>query len=58
MARELAGFNPYGCRVAKFLGRHLYPVADAVTEAQFTMQIVPGQEEAIEDWGRIRKAFS
>lgn len=25
---------------------------------QFTVQIVPGQEDAIEDWGRIRKAFS
>lgn len=24
---------------------------------QFTIQIVPGQEDAIEDWGRIRKAF-
>jgi 5,10-methylenetetrahydromethanopterin reductase len=24
---------------------------------QFTIQIVPGQEKAIEDWGRIRKAF-
>jgi 5,10-methylenetetrahydromethanopterin reductase len=25
---------------------------------QFTIQIVPGQEDAIEDWGRIRKAFA
>jgi 5,10-methylenetetrahydromethanopterin reductase len=25
---------------------------------QFTIQIVPGQEDAIEDWGRILKAFS
>ncbi|HTR86104.1 MAG TPA: LLM class flavin-dependent oxidoreductase [Reyranella sp.] len=25
---------------------------------QFTIQIVPGQEKAIEDWGRIRKAFA
>jgi 5,10-methylenetetrahydromethanopterin reductase len=25
---------------------------------QFTIQIVPGQEEAIEDWGRIRNAFT
>jgi 5,10-methylenetetrahydromethanopterin reductase len=25
---------------------------------QFTIQLVPGQEEAIEDWGRIRKAFA
>jgi 5,10-methylenetetrahydromethanopterin reductase len=24
---------------------------------QFTVQIVPGQEHAIKDWGRIRKAF-
>ena len=24
---------------------------------QFTIQIVPGQEEAIEDWGRIRQSF-
>jgi 5,10-methylenetetrahydromethanopterin reductase len=24
---------------------------------QFTIQIVPGQEKAIEDWGRIRQAF-
>ena len=24
---------------------------------QFTIQLVPGQEAAIEDWGRIRKAF-
>jgi len=24
---------------------------------QFTIQIVPGQEDAIEDWGRIRKSF-
>ena len=24
---------------------------------QFTIQLVPGQEQAIEDWGRIRKAF-
>jgi 5,10-methylenetetrahydromethanopterin reductase len=26
--------------------------------SQFTMQLVPGQEKAIEDWGRIRKAFA
>ena len=25
--------------------------------SQFTIQIVPGQEDAIEDWGRIRQAF-
>ncbi len=25
---------------------------------QFTIQIVPGQEDAIEDWGRIYKAFA
>ena len=25
---------------------------------QFTIQIVPGQEKAIEDWGRIAKAFA
>jgi 5,10-methylenetetrahydromethanopterin reductase len=25
---------------------------------QFTIQIVPGQEAAIEDWGRIRRAFA
>jgi len=25
---------------------------------QFTIQIVPGQEDAIEDWGRILRAFS
>ena len=25
---------------------------------QFTVQIVPGQEQAIEDWGRIRRAFA
>jgi len=25
--------------------------------SQFTVQIVPGQEDAIEDWGRLRKAF-
>jgi 5,10-methylenetetrahydromethanopterin reductase len=25
--------------------------------SQFTIQIVPGQEDAIEDWGRILKAF-
>ena len=25
---------------------------------QFTIQIVPGQERAIEDWGRIAKAFA
>jgi 5,10-methylenetetrahydromethanopterin reductase len=25
---------------------------------QFTIQIVPGQEDAIEDWGRIAKAFA
>ena len=24
---------------------------------QFTIQIVPGQEGAIEDWGRLRQAF-
>lgn len=24
---------------------------------QFTVQIVPGQEQAIEDWGRLRRAF-
>jgi 5,10-methylenetetrahydromethanopterin reductase len=24
---------------------------------QFTVQIVPGQEDAIEDWARIRRAF-
>jgi 5,10-methylenetetrahydromethanopterin reductase len=24
---------------------------------QFTIQIVPGQEDAIEDWGRLFKAF-
>ncbi len=26
--------------------------------SQFTIQIVPGQEDAIEDWGRIAKAFA
>ncbi len=26
--------------------------------SQFTIQIVPGQEDAIEDWGRVRKAFA
>lgn len=25
---------------------------------QFTVQLVPGQEEAIADWARIRKAFA
>ena len=25
---------------------------------QFTIQIIPGQEDAIEDWGRVFKAFS
>ena len=25
---------------------------------QFTVQIVPGEEQAIEDWGRIRAAFA
>ena len=25
---------------------------------QFTIQVVPGHEKAIEDWGRIRKAFA
>ena len=25
---------------------------------EFTVQIVPGQEQAIEDWGRIRRAFA
>jgi 5,10-methylenetetrahydromethanopterin reductase len=24
---------------------------------QFTVQIVPGQEDAIEDWARIKRAF-
>jgi 5,10-methylenetetrahydromethanopterin reductase len=24
---------------------------------QFTVQIVPGQEAAIEDWARIKRAF-
>jgi hypothetical protein len=26
-------------------------------DTEFTVQIVPGQGSAIEDWGRIRKAF-
>ena len=26
--------------------------------SQFTIQLVPGHEKAIEDWGRIRKAFA
>ena len=26
--------------------------------SQFTIQLVPGQEKAIEDWGGIRKAFA
>lgn len=26
--------------------------------SQFTVQIVPGQEQAIEDWGRLRRAFA
>ena len=25
---------------------------------QFTIQIVPGQEDAIEDWGQIAKSFT
>ena len=25
---------------------------------QFTIQLVPGHEKAIEDWGRIAKAFA
>lgn len=36
-ARSLAGFNPSGYRVAEFLGRHLYQVADAVIEARFSV---------------------
>ena len=33
---------------------------DALADAGYTeiaIQIVPGQEHAIEDWGRIRRAF-
>ena len=26
--------------------------------SQFTIQLVPGHEKAIEDWGRIAKAFA
>jgi 5,10-methylenetetrahydromethanopterin reductase len=26
--------------------------------SQFTIQLVPGQEKAIEDWGRIARAFA
>ena len=26
--------------------------------SQFTIQLVPGHEKAIEDWGRIRRAFT
>ena len=26
--------------------------------SQFTIQIVPGQEDAIADWGRIRQSFA
>jgi 5,10-methylenetetrahydromethanopterin reductase len=25
---------------------------------QFTIQLVPGQEQALPDWGHIRKAFA
>jgi 5,10-methylenetetrahydromethanopterin reductase len=34
---------------------------DALRKAgytQFTIQLVPGQEEAIADWARIRRAFA
>jgi 5,10-methylenetetrahydromethanopterin reductase len=34
---------------------------EALREAgytQFTVQIVPGQEQAIEDWARIKRAFA
>src|SRR5579862_4790832 len=31
---------------------------EAARYTQFTIQLVPGQEKAIEDWGRIRKAFA
>jgi 5,10-methylenetetrahydromethanopterin reductase len=31
---------------------------EAAGYSQFTIQLVPGHEKAIEDWGRIRKAFA
>ena len=41
--------------------RELKDRVAAVAEAGYTeiaLQIVPGQEHAIEDWGRIRRAFA
>jgi hypothetical protein len=38
MARQLFPFNPHGGRVATFLRRYLYQVADAVIEAEFPMR--------------------
>jgi len=39
------------------LKKRIGDLADA-GYSQFTIQIVPGQEDAIEDWGRIRRSFA
>src|SRR6478735_5212979 len=35
-----------------------FVTAKMIAETPFTIQLVPGHEEAIEDWGRIAKAFA
>jgi 5,10-methylenetetrahydromethanopterin reductase len=39
------------------LKKRITALADA-GYAEIALQIVPGQEQAIEDWGRIRRAFA
>ena len=36
----------------------VYAAQDTLLGRQVAIQILPGQEHAIEDWGRIRRAFA
>ena len=57
--RQSAGIKPlyFSPELARAARYHSSAMADAGF-AQVVVSIPPGQEHAIEDWGRIRRAFA
>jgi len=56
-------FSERHCDIVNFDWYHppyayRYEAAELRGWAEVAIQIVPGQEHAIEDWGRIRRAFA
>jgi hypothetical protein len=44
--------------LVRFSDPRLFVALAAAGYSEITVQIVPGQEHAIEDWGRIRRTFA